>query len=65
MAATVLTFDASRRRTLRTGAVGGPGDVLMFSGVRYERPDSLTPEPAVSASTPADPLGGGTPPHRM
>jgi hypothetical protein len=37
MAADVLTFDAARRRPLRRSAGSGPGDVLVFSGVRYDR----------------------------
>jgi hypothetical protein len=65
MAATVLTFDASRRRTLRSSASSGSGDILMFSGVRYERQDEKTLEPTASTTTPADPLGGGSPPRRM
>jgi hypothetical protein len=65
MAADVLTFDASRRRTLRSGATGGPGNVLMFSGVRYERPDERASESSAPAGTPADPMGGSNPPRRM
>jgi hypothetical protein len=37
MEAEILTFDASRRRINRTGATGAAGEILLFSGVRYER----------------------------
>ena len=64
MAATVLTFDASRRRALRRAATGGPGDILLFSGVRYDRAEERIPDPALSTAPPTDPSGGGNPPRR-
>jgi hypothetical protein len=64
MAANVLTFDASRRRVARQAIQTGPGDVLMFSGVRYERN-----EEAAAPTTPADSAdptnGDGNPCRRM
>lgn len=58
MEADILTFDASRRRINRKGATGAAGEILLFSGVRYERdkeppghersgsePDATSPSP--------------------
>jgi len=74
MAADVLPFDASRRRVLRLGATTVAGEVLMFSGVRYDRrPERASelqgPVGGAAGTVPngsADPFGdGGNPRGRM
>jgi hypothetical protein len=50
MAADVLTFDASRRRLQRPGANAIAGEVLVFSGVRYDRSRADATEHSKSAA---------------
>ncbi len=55
MAENVVTFDASRRRSARSLSGGVAGEILVFSGVRYERRSASGPEP-ISSGGPNDPV---------
>ncbi len=47
MPADILTFDTSRRRLHRKDATGAAGEILLFSGVRYERDGYTAETPAL------------------
>ncbi len=62
MAADVLTFDISRRRSFRESKGVGAGEIILFSGVRYERTraEPVDSPPCVSLAEMApDPVQSG------
>jgi len=55
MAENIVTFDASRRRSVRSSSAGGAAEILVFSGVRYDRRATPGAEP-ISSGGPNDPV---------